>query len=478
MVCPYIPGARGRNENGKRCAVDVSEREARSAQAQDLLPELSDRGVVAVAATFVDNSGITRVKAVPLDRLPRLAGWGVGIATCFDRFRCDDWIAGPSDGSASVGDLRLIPDLQRLVPLAGQPGWAWAPADRYQQSGEPHAQCNRLLLQRLTDELTVAGLSVKAAFEIEWVVSDGSSDDFVAGVQGPGYGMTRLIGLSAYSHDVLTALASEGVSVDQFHPEYAPGQLELSVSAESPTGAADTSVLVRSTIRAVGLDHGLRTSFSPKVAVPGVGNGGHVHLSLWRGEENLMADGGGRFGLTAPGEAFSAGILSRLPALLAIGAPSVASYLRLVPSHWAGTYACWGLENREAALRMVTGSTGSSPWAANIEVKCIDLMANPYLLMAGLLAAGSAGIAEDAVLPDPIDVDPAAVDQSVLAERGITRLPTSLGESLAAFEAEPALTNAFGRDLVESLVAVKRSEMELFADASEEEVAAATRWLH
>ena len=456
----------------------LTEREARSEQAKNLLDELSDRGVVAVAATFVDNSGITRVKSVPLDQLPNLAAWGVGISTCFDRFRCDDWIAGPPDGSASVGDLRIIPDLRRLVPLAAPPGWAWAPADRYQQSGEPHAQCNRLLLQRLTDELARQSLSVKAAFEIEWVVSEGNGDDFTPGVQGPGYGMTRLVGLSAYSRDVLTALARERVSVDQFHPEYAPGQLELSVATDSPTGAADTSVLVRSTIRAVGLSHGLRTSFSPKVAVPGVGNGGHVHLSLWRDGENLMAGGGGRFGLSRTGEAFSAGILSRLPALLAVGAPSVASYLRLVPSHWAGDYACWGLENREAALRMVTGSTGSSPWAANMEVKCIDLMANPYLLMAALLAAGSAGIAEDAALPDPIDVDPAALNESVLADRGITRLPTSLAESLAAFEAEPVLTNAFGPDLVESLVAVKQSEMELFADASEEEIAAATRWLH
>jgi glutamine synthetase len=458
--------------------VDVSEREARSAQAQGLLAELSDQGVMAVAATFVDNSGITRVKTVPLDRLPLLAAWGVGISTCFDRFRCDDWIAGPSDGSASVGDLRIIPDLRRLVTLAAQPGWAWAPADRYQQSGEPHAQCNRLLLQRVTDELAGEGFTVKATFEIEWVVSEGLGDDFTAGVQGPGYGMTRLVGLSDYSRDVLTALAGEGVSVDQFHPEYAPGQLELSVAADSPTGAADTSVLVRSTIRAVGAAHGLRTSFSPKVAVPGVGNGGHVHLSLWRDDENLMAGGAGRFGLSGTGEAFSAGILSRLPALLAVGAPSVVSYLRLVPSHWAGAYACWGLENREAAMRMVTGSTGSTSWAANMEVKCFDLLANPYLLLAALLVAGSAGISEGSALPDPIDVDPAALDESVLASRGITRLPTTLGESLAAFEAEPALTNAFGSELVESIVAVRQSEMELFADASDEDLAAATRWLH
>ena len=458
--------------------MDVSEREARSAQAQGLVAELSDQGVMAVAATFVDNSGITRVKTVPLDRLPLLAAWGVGISTCFDRFRCDDWIAGPSDGSASVGDLRIIPDLRRLVTLAAQPGWAWAPADRYQQSGEPHAQCNRLLLQRVTDELAGQGFTVKATFEIEWVVSEGPGNDFTAGVQGPGYGMTRLVGLSDYSRDVLTALAGEGVSVDQFHPEYAPGQLELSVAADSPTGAADTSVLVRSTIRAVGVAHGLRTSFSPKVAVPGVGNGGHVHLSVWRDDENLMAGGAGRFGLSGTGEAFSAGILSRLPALLAVGAPSVVSYLRLVPSHWAGAYACWGLENREAAMRMVTGSTGSTSWAANMEVKCFDLLANPYLLMAALLVAGSAGISEGSALPDPIDVDPAALDESVLASRGITRLPTNLGESLAAFAAEPALMNAFGSDLVESIVAVRQSEMELFADASDEDLAAATRWLH
>lgn len=458
--------------------MDVSEREARSDQAEGRLAELFDQGVVGVATTFVDNSGITRVKTVPLDRLPQLAAWGVGISTCFDRFRCDDWIAGPSDGSASVGDLRVIPDLRRLVTLAAQPGWAWAPADRYQQSGEPHSQCNRLLLQRLTDELAGQGFTVKATFEIEWVVSAGPGDDFTAGVQGPGYGMTRLVGLSDYSRDVLTALTDEGVSVDQFHPEYAPGQLELSVAADSPTGAADTSVLVRSTIRAVGLAHGLRTSFSPKVAVPGVGNGGHVHLSLWRGDENLMAGGDGRFGLSAVGEAFSAGILSRLPALLAVGAPSVVSYLRLVPSHWAGTYGCWGLENREAAMRMVTGSTGSTSWAANMEVKCFDLLANPYLLMAALLAAGGAGISESATLPDPIDVDPAALDESVLADRGIARLPTNLGESLAAFQEDPVLTSAFGSDLVESILAVRESEMELFADASDEELAAATRWLH
>ncbi len=154
------------------------------------------------------------------------------------------------------------------------------------------------------------------------------------------------------------------------------------------------------------------------------------------------------------------------------------SYLRLLPSHWAGVYACWGLENREAAMRMVTGSSGSGPWAANMEVKCFDLLANPYLLLAGILAAGSAGITECAKLPAPVDVDPAALDDAVLAERGIRRLPTSLAESLDAFEADDALPAAFGQALTESIVALRRSELALFEGADEVELAAATRWLH
>src|SRR4029453_2914451 len=159
------------------------------------------------------------------------------------------------------------------------------------------------------------------------------------------------VGVSDYARDLIEALSSEGIKVEQFHPEYAVGQLELSVGAESPVDAADTSVLVRSTIRAVGRRYDYRTSFSPKVEAEGVGNGGHVHLRVWRDGRNLMAGGDGRYGLTPVGEAFAAGILRRLPALLALGAPSVASYLRLVPSHWAGVYGCWGLENRGAWAR-------------------------------------------------------------------------------------------------------------------------------
>ena len=458
--------------------MDLTERDRRRAYAQSLIPRLAARGVVAVATTFVDNSGITRVKSVPLARLPQLASWGAGFSNAFDYFRFDDWVAAPATGEGPVGDLRIIPDLSRAVALTAQPGWAWAPGERYSQDGKPHDQCSRLLLRRLVDQLASDDLEMKAAFEIEWVVSQGDGDEFSPAMHGPAYGITRITEMSDYCRDVLSALTDERVEVEQFHPEYAAGQLEVSVSSASPLEAADTSVLVRTTIRAVGEAHGLRTSYSPNVDAAGVGNGGHVHLSLWRDGQNLMTGGSGPFGLTDTAVSFTGGILSRLPALLAIGAPGVASYLRLVPQHWAGAYACWGLENREAALRMITGSTGSTDWAANLEVKCFDLLANPYLALAALIAAGAAGVAEGASLPEPIDVDPAVLTEADLAARGIARLPETLRASLDAFVADEAITTAFGQPLVESLRAIRESEIDLFDGASAEEIAAATRWTH
>ena len=443
-----------------------------------MVPGLAERGVVAVATSFVDNAGISRVKAVPLPRLPSLAAWGVGFSTAFDYFRFDDWVAAPASGEGPVGDQRIVPDLDRLVVLAAQPGWAWAPGDRFTQRGDAHDKDSRLLLGRLVEEYAARGLTVRCAFEIEWVVSAGDGDAFSPAVSGPAYGLSRLGEASDYLRDVLAALAAQGVAVEQCHPEYAPGQFELSVAAESPVHAADTSVLVRQTVRSVGRRHGFRTSYSPKVDTAGVGNGGHVHLSLWREGRNLMAGGTSTYGLTDEAATFTGGVLAHLPAVLAIGAPCVASYLRLVPQHWAGAYRCWGLENREAALRMVTGSVGSEDWAANLEVKCVDLLANPYLLLAALLTAGADGIERRAALPEPIEVDPAALTEEVLAARGIDRLPGSLGESLAAFRRDEALRAGFGTPLLDAIVAVRESELELFEGASPDDVADITRWAH
>jgi glutamine synthetase len=449
-------------------------------RAEGLAEQLAARGVRGVVLSWVDTCGVNRIKAVPVRRLPDAVSWGVGMSPVFDMFLTDDSIVSSEHLGGPDGDLRLVPDLDRLTILSGQPGWAWAPVDRLTQDGPPYPVCQRTFARRMTRRAAKAGIDLKAAVEIEWAVGRGDAPDgqFVAACTGPAYGMTRLVELSDYAADVLAALDEQDVPVDQIHPEYSAGQYELSVGAVDPVAAADRSVLVRQTIRAVSQRHGMRASFAPSVIPGTVGNGGHVHISAWRDGANLFAGGDGRYGMTAEAEAFAAGILDALPALCAIGAPSPASYLRLVPSHWAGAFACWGRETREAGLRLVTGMVGSQASAANLEVKSVDLSANPYLLIGCLVAAGLDGIERGLTLPEEITGDPAGLDPEELERRGITRLPTSLKEAVDAFTASSVLTSALGPLGAEAVVAVRQGEAARFEDTTPEAMAEALRWVY
>lgn len=443
-----------------------------------LAKDLADRGIEGIALTYVDNTGVTRVKTIPPTRLEAATVSGVGMSPVFDVFVIDDSVTSSRTSTGPVGDLRLQPDLGRLVMLAGQPGWAWAPVDRRTRSGEAHLLCHRSFAARMVARAAEQRLSAVMSFELEWALGAGAGDGFTPATFGPAYGMTRVIECSHYLRDLLRALADEGIAVEQLHPEYADGQFEVSVAPNDPVGAADDSVLVRLTVRAVGHNHGLRTSFSPSVVTGQVGNGGHLHLSLWRDGHNLFAGGSGPHGLTAEAEAFMAGILRELPALLVIGAPSVASYLRLIPQHWAGAFQAWGLENRETALRLVAGTAGHESDSANLEVKCFDLSANPYLVVGAVLAAGLAGHREALRLPPEIPVDPASLSAERLAAAGANRLPASLPEALESYEASTVLAEALGESLHETIAAVRRAELDLFAGSSPDEVTAMTRWRH
>ncbi|WP_033293437.1 glutamine synthetase family protein [Amycolatopsis jejuensis] len=435
---------------------------------------LGQAGVELVALSFVDNSGVSRVKAVPVGRLAQAAAWGVGASNSFDFFLSTDTIASGTHSLGPVGDLRLHPDLDALTVLAAQPGWAWAPVLRYDQDGHPHPQDSRALAATAAARLADRGLSVRMAFELEWVVTDADE----VPLPGPAYGYPRLSAHNDYLRAVVSALDSQQMDVEQIHPEYAAGQFELSIAPADPVRAADLAVLTRETVRAVTDAYGMRASFTPKFEPGGVGNGGHVHLSLWDGDRNLCAGGTGPFELTDTAASFGAGILGRLPALLAVGAPSVVSYLRLEPHHWAGVFTAWGLENRETPLRLIRGAAGQRDTAANLEVKSFDLTANPYLATAALLFAGEAGIAADAQLPDPVDVDPGTLSPAEATAAGVTRLPISLTEAITAFETDDVLPSAFGPQLATTLMDIRRAEVAELGSLEPAELCRVMRWRH
>jgi glutamine synthetase len=457
-------------------SVTTTDSDEERRRAATLAEQLDADGIAAVALTFVDNAGITRVKTVPVEQLPEVARRGVGMSPVFDYFLVDDSIA--PEGSP-IGDLRLRPDLNRLTVLSAQPGWAWAPVDRYLQDGEPYSGCQRGFARRMAERAEDQKLEVRMGFEVEWAV--GRPDEggrFVPACQGPAYGMARLVELSDYVADLHDALTTQGCAVLQIHPEYASAQFECSVAPADPVAAADTVVLVRETIRALSLAYGMRASFAPVVSAGGVGNGAHVHLSLWRDGRNLFSSGDGRYGLTDQGEAFLGAVLAHLPALVAVGAPSPASYLRLVPSHWAGVFQCWGRENREAALRLIIGGKGDPEQVANAEVKCFDAAANPYLVVGAVIAAGLSGLgsAASARLPDEMVVDPASLSEEVRGQLGVVRLPSRLDVAIDRLSGCEVLAAAMGAPLFDAFLAVRRAEQARFSAASDDEIVAMTRW--
>jgi glutamine synthetase len=458
--------------------MDGEERARRARRAREIAETLEIDDIDVVALTWVDNAGVTRAKAVPLARLEQTAAWGVGAAPEFEVFLLDDtattseFIGGPD------GDLRLMPDLSRITPLGATPGWAWAPADRYTQEGRLYLACQRAFARLMTVRARQHGLDLRMGFEVEWFAGYLRDGALVPAAPGPAHGMSRLVELASYARDVLAVLALQGVDVLQFHPELAPGQLEVSCAPEDPLGAADSSVLVRQTVRAVSLRHGMVASFAPVVPGARHGNGGHLHVSMWQSGRNLFSGGSGPYGLTTAAESFLAGVVRELPALLAVGAPSVASYLRLVPSRRAGVYQCWGRENREAAVRLITGASGSEGLNANAEIKCFDLTANPYLVVGSVIAAGLAGVGDDLRLPAEVAGDPGLMSPEMLGKLGVRRLPQTLAEAADELEHSDTLRAAMGPPLFEAFLAVRRAEAELFAGRDPEEVVAATLWRH
>jgi glutamine synthetase len=207
----------------------------------------------------------------------------------------------------------MVPDLDRLVVLRDPAGWAWAPGDRFTQDGSVYANCQRSFARAQVAAAAAQGISALMAFEVEWMVGQ-DTDAFTPAFAGTGYGLSRFVSAADYLRDVVDGLEAAGVAVEQIHPEYGPAQFEVSVAAEDPVSAADTSVLVKLVISAVSAQHGLRASFAPAVVSDNVGNGGHLHASFWKDGANLLAGGDGRYGLTPSGES----ILAALPAAPAV----------------------------------------------------------------------------------------------------------------------------------------------------------------
>jgi glutamine synthetase len=267
--------------------------------------------------------------------------------------------------------------------------------------------------------------------------------------------------------EMLRSLWDQGVPVEQYNAESGAGQHEITLEHGPPLLMADRLIRARETIRTVAHEHGLIASFLPLIFEGGAGSGLHTHMSLWRDGRNLMTGTKDEaWGLSAEGNAFMAGILHRLPALMAVTTPTRNSFRRIRPHSWSGAYQAWGIANKEAALRTIADSRSGMP--TNFELKTVDATANPYLALGAIIAAGMHGLETADRLPDPIPIDPGDYSDEERAELGIVPLPASLEEALAQFTADPVLAAALGR-LGEVFTAVRRAELATLADQTFEQ---------
>jgi glutamine synthetase len=440
------------------------------ARARRMLPELQQRGLRQLAISFVNHMGLPLVKGIPLTRLPQVALCGVGFSPVSDAFGATGGIDPLQSLARPDGDLRLIPDLDSLALLDGEAGWGWLAGDRHEQDGTVYAADQRGFCRRQMEGLAAAGLEMRAGFEIEWVVGapSGVASYLSPTVGGSPYSADRLVEGLDYLSAITEALDRAGLPWLQIHPEYGASQFELSLAASDPLQAADQLVCARLIIQRVSRRFGWRASFSPMVSAERVGNGGHVHLSLERHGVPVLSGGQGPAGLTELGERVVAALLEHLPALLAIGCPLTVSYRRLVPGRWAAPFRLWGVENREAALRLIPGGRDES---SHLELKVVDAAANPYLLLGALQAVLAEGVEHSRPLPPPVVGDPARGP-----EGAAQRLPTNLAEAVEAFRGNRLLAGAMGALLHRTLVESREAELRRSGDLSEADLIASTCW--
>jgi glutamine synthetase len=450
----------------------------------EVLQRVDAEDVELIRLLFVNNSGVPRGRIVDSEGLEAALEEGTNLTQAMQSFNALDALV-PDGKYGPVGEVRVVPDPETFTLLPYDDQAAAMLADLRTLDGEPWEAGPRAQLRRYLAELEAEGYVPQAAFESEYYLTrEDDAGERVPFDESTAFSTAGMRSAHDLVLDTIDALKAQGMGLATYYPEYGPGQQELVIEHASGLAAPDNHVLFKDTVAAIAAEHDCGATFRPKPFAELPGSGCHVHLSLWdgvgggRGSENGNSDEGenafydpdsaGPYELSDVGENFVAGLLDHAPALLALTAPTVESYDRLAPGVWASAFACWGRDNREAAVRVPSARRGNREETTRLEFKPADNTANPYLVLFGLLAAGIDGIERGLDPGESLETDPGTLAEEERAEGGIERLPATLDEALDAFEGDGVLREAFGDALFDSYLEVKRSEWEMSTDENGE----------
>lgn len=432
----------------------------------EIAKSLEDARVRFVRVLWCDNANVIRGKAIHIGALPDHVEHGVSLSIAQQAIPVMYDRVIPETGLEPVSEVWLVPDWSTLTTLPYAPGHARVLGDMVKE-GQPWTLCPRSFLKRMLTKARQEGFEVMGAFENEFYLLRSTADGVIP-ADSTGFCSTLAMDLNqAVIDEIAEALIAQGIPVELYYPESGPGQHEISVRYTQALQAADQQIAFRETVHGVAARHGLKASFLPKLYIDKAGSGCHLHLSLWRDGQNLLPDANGTGNLSDIARAFIAGLLHHLNALMALTTPSTNSYRRIGPHAWSSAFRCWGLDNREAVVRVPSKPTGPGP--THIELRAMDASANPYLALGAVIAAGLDGILSGLDPGEPVTVDPGYLQESERQARGIDPLPTNLGDAIAHLGRNEVLLNALGPQLAQAFLAVRKAEWEALKDLELEE---------
>jgi len=421
---------------------------------------IRDNQIEFLFAQFVDMHGKPNAKLVPASHLDGLLADGAGFAG----FAAGDIGQRPNDP-----DLAAIPDVRSLTPLPWLPGVARFACD-VQVEGEPWPYCPRTILRRQLERAKALGFEFKIGAELEYFLvrrrEDGTIElaDELDTLAQPCYDMRALTRSFDFVSQVarnITALGWNNYATDH---EDANGQFEQNFDFDDALTTCDRAIFFRYMVESMAQERGLMATFMPKPFAHLTGNGCHFHMSLWRDGVNVFdadpADDPRGMGLSPSGYHFVGGLKAHAKAYIALTAPTVTSYKRLVigsrsGSAWAPVYISYGYNNRTQMLRI--------PGPGRIEDRTVDGSCNPYLAATAILAAGLDGIERELDPGEPTSaLNLHELDEAGRDELGIELLPANLLDATRELEGSDVMRKALGscagEDYLDYFVKIKRGE--------------------
>jgi len=399
--------------------------------------------------SFVDLFGVLRSKLVPTRAIKEMQEAGAGFAG----------FAAWLDMSPADSDMFGIPDPDSLIQLPWNKEVGWLASDLW-MNGKPVDASPRVMLKKQIENLSKKGLQMKSGVECEYflISQDGNSIADTRDTQSkPCYDQSALMRRYDLIKEICDCMIEMGWAPYQNDHEDANGQFEMNWDYTDCLITADRHTFFKFMVKTIAEKHGLRATFMPKPFENLTGNGCHAHISVWDGNKNKFLDKSDELGLSKMAYNFLGGVIKNASSLSAFFNPTINSYRRInAPptksgATWSPSSISYTGNNRTHMIRI--------PDPGRFELRLMDGSVNPYLLQASVLAAGLDGLKNKINPGKPLNCN---MYEDHTKYPDLPKLPNELHQSLEMLKDNKDMNEAFGKDVVDSYIKLRNSEINEF----------------